>query len=113
MNFHDSIEIAVIIAGALYAIGKWVFRREAVSSQIRQLAASIDEINDWREKLPSELELKFARRDILEAQLKAIENAQVQNATQIMQIGSDLKTLNSFLLNLFSGFDVTKFGGSK
>lgn len=110
MTSRDYIELAIIVAGALYAVGRWIFRRESTTSQLRVLQATLEEIMDWRDSLPQQLDARYARKDTLEVELRGIREVQANTVNKVDEIAGDLKSLNSFLLNLFSGFDAPRKG---
>lgn len=53
-------------AGGIFALGKWASRRETASDRIRRL-------EEWRTKLPAELEEKFVRKEVLELRLQSMQ----------------------------------------
>lgn len=89
MTFDNWVAVATIVAavaGCIFALGKWAHRRETASTRITKL-------EEWRNRLPEELDKVYARKDMMEVRLHNIDRVTADTNDKVSGLDDKMSNL--------------------
>lgn len=116
----EEVFAVVTIAAFLIGIGRWIARRERATVEISDLNRQIGELerklstihsdhNNWKNRLMHDLEKKFASKEMVEMQLRAIQRDVAETRTDVKRMTN---TLVKVLVRTGHVADLSEYDGA-